>query len=173
MTDPRVQKLARLLIRYSLNVKKGQVLLINSPAVAAPLVREAYREAILAGAYVETAIALDGLDEITVTGRTRVCELRDGRIKTYELDAERLFDGCADARELAGGDAAENAAILRGILDGSVAGAKRNVALINAAAAIVAGEKADRIEDALTLAEKSLDSGAARNKLEQLIKATT
>ena len=64
MTDPRVQKLARLLIRYSLNVKKGQVLLINSPAVAAPLVREAYREAILAGAYVETAIALDGLDEI-------------------------------------------------------------------------------------------------------------
>ncbi len=116
---------------------------------------------------------LDGLDEITVTGRTRVCELRDGRIKTYELDAERLFDGCADARELAGGDAAENAAILRGILDGSVAGAKRNVALINAAAAIVAGEKADRIEDALTLAEKSLDSGAARNKLEQLIKATT
>lgn len=115
---------------------------------------------------------LDGLDEITVTGPTRVCELRNGQVKTYELSAELVFGETARPEDLAGGDAAENAAILRGILDGSVTGPKRNVALINAAAAIVAGEKADRIEDALTLAARSIDSGAALEKLTQLINAT-
>jgi len=112
---------------------------------------------------------MDGMDEITVTGPTRICELRDGQIRTYELSAEMLLGETFDEKELAGGDAVMNADILRAILLGSEQGAPRKITLLNAAAAIVAGEKADRIEDALKLAEESIDSGTAMEKLEKLI----
>jgi anthranilate phosphoribosyltransferase len=115
---------------------------------------------------------LDGLDEITVCGRTRVCELRDGTLRTGELSAELLFGEAAAPGELAGGEPERNAEILRAILEGREQGAPRRVVLVNAAAALVAGEKADRIEDALPLAAASIDSGAARAKLEALVAAT-
>jgi anthranilate phosphoribosyltransferase len=115
---------------------------------------------------------LDGLDEITITDRTRVCELRNGELRTYELDAALIFGDYCNPAELAGGDAATNARILRAVLDGSEQGAPRQVTLLNAAAAIVVGEKADRIEDALRLAEQSIASGAALGKLQTLIAAT-
>ncbi len=115
---------------------------------------------------------LDGMDEITVTGPTRVCELRNGVVRTYELSAELLLGECCDAAELAGGDAVQNADMLRAILLGSEQGAPRKIVLLNAAAAIVAGEKADSIEDGMRLAAESIDSGAAFGKLEILIKMT-
>ncbi len=115
---------------------------------------------------------MDGMDEITVTGPTRVCELRDGVIRTYELSAELLLGETFTAAELAGGDAVQNAEILRAVLLGSELGAPRKITLLNAAAAIVAGEKADRIEDGLALAEESINSGAAFRKLEALIDAS-
>ncbi|MDD4736198.1 MAG: anthranilate phosphoribosyltransferase [Kiritimatiellae bacterium] len=115
----------------------------------------------------------DGLDEITCTGPTRVSELRDGVIRTYELNPDLLLaDGVCDASELAGGAAALNASILKGVLSGERRDGARQVVLLNAAAAIVVGEKADRLEDGLKLAEESLDSGAALAKLNDLMEAT-
>jgi len=114
----------------------------------------------------------DGLDEITCTTSTRITELRDGIIKTYEFFPEMLIGDTFSAEEIKGGDAQENAAITKAILDGSERGAPRAVVLLNSAAAIIAGEKADRMEDALKLAEESIDSGAALQKLESLVEAS-
>ena len=112
----------------------------------------------------------DGLDEITCTGSTRISELRDGQVKTYQFAPEMLIGETFDVEDLVGGDPKENARILRAILDGSEQGARRMVVLLNAAAAIVAGEKADTMQDGLTLAVQSIDSGAALAKLETLVK---
>ncbi len=111
----------------------------------------------------------DGLDEITIDGPTRVSELRDGQVKTYELSPEMVLDETlADPEEMRGGDIAENARILVNVLEGEPGGA-RQVVLLNAAAAIVAGEKADSMRDAVAVARESIDSGAARKKLDILI----
>lgn len=112
----------------------------------------------------------DGMDEITCTDATRITELRDGVVKTYELNAELLIGEYADAEELAGGDPAVNAGVLRAVLSGERQDGARQVVLLNAAAAIVAGEKADRMEDAMELAKESIDSGAAMEKLDVLIR---
>ncbi len=114
---------------------------------------------------------LDGLDEITCTGLTRVCELRNGVLRTYEISAELIFGDVCASEELAGGTPEVNARILLDVLDGKD-GAPRRVTLLNAAAAIVAGEKADRLDEALKLAALSIDSGAARAKLQCLITAS-
>lgn len=114
----------------------------------------------------------DGLDEITCTETTRVTELRDGIIKTYELYPEMLVGGTFDAEDLAGGDAECNAAITLEILKGERLGGARAVVVLNAAAAIVAGEKVDTLEEAIKLAEESIDSGAALDKMNKLIEAS-
>lgn len=114
---------------------------------------------------------MDGLDEITCTDVTRVSELRDGKVRTYELSAERLFGDFCEPEQLAGGDPATNAAILRDVLDNKP-GAPLQAALLNAAAAIVAGEAADSFEEGLERARESIASGAAREKLRILIDAT-
>jgi anthranilate phosphoribosyltransferase len=112
----------------------------------------------------------DGLDEMTCTGTTRVSELRNGIVKTYELSADMLLGQTYDLEELVGGEPPENARILQGVLDGTVRNGPRAAVLLNAAAAIVAGEKADTLQDGLALAEESIDSGAALAKLETLIR---
>ncbi len=114
----------------------------------------------------------DGLDEITCTETTRVTELRDGIIKTYELYPEMLVGQTFDAEDLAGGDAECNAAITLEILKGERRDGARSVVVLNAAAAIVAGEKVDTIEEAIKLAEESIDSGAALDKMNKLIEAS-
>ena len=113
----------------------------------------------------------DGLDEITCTGPTRVSELRDGVVRTYELSSEVLLGESYDAADLAGGDAEENAEILRAVLDGCE-GAPLAIVLLNAAAAIVAGEMADTLEEGLAIAREAVASGAAKAKLAVLIEAT-
>ena len=111
----------------------------------------------------------DGLDEISVCAPTRVCELRDGALKTYELQPERLVGERFETATLKGGDAAENAATMRGILEGRIRDARRAVAVVNAAAAIVCGGVAETLEEGCAAACQSLDSGAAREKLERLV----
>lgn len=111
-----------------------------------------------------------GLDEISPCGSTRISELRDGSVRTYELHADMMLGESFDMEELAGGGPEHNAAILRGILDGSVRGGARAAVLLNAAAAIVAGEKADTLEEGLERATEAVDSGAALEKLDILIK---
>lgn len=112
----------------------------------------------------------DTMDEITVTTATRVTELKDGEIKTYDINPEQYFGELCELEELTGGDAAENAIILRGILDGSIKGAKLNIILINSGAALLAAGKVDNIKDSIAMARESIESGAALSKLEALIK---
>lgn len=115
---------------------------------------------------------LDGLDEITITGPTRVAEVREGQVRTYEITPEEFGMPRAPLSDLAGGaDAAENAAIVRNILSGEKS-AKRDVVLVNAAAAIVAAGRTAHFADAARVAAESIDSGAATKKLEALIEFT-
>jgi anthranilate phosphoribosyltransferase len=112
----------------------------------------------------------DGMDELTVTTNSRVTELIDGRTRTYDFFPERYFDGVLTApEELHGGDANENAKILRGILDGTIRGGKRDIVLLNAAAAIFSAGVVAGIESGISRATESIDSGAALDKLNRLI----
>jgi anthranilate phosphoribosyltransferase len=113
----------------------------------------------------------DGLDEITTTTSTSIAEVRDGKVKSYDLHPRDVGLPTAKPADLAGGDAQTNAGIVREILDGGK-GPRRDIVLLNAAAAIVAGKKAKDIAEGLRVAAQSIDSGAARSKLEQLIRIT-
>ena len=111
---------------------------------------------------------LDGLDEITITGLTRVAEVREGKVRTYEVTPEEFGLDRAPIESISGGDAVANAAIIRQILAGKKS-PRRDVVLLNASAALVAAGKTDRLADALPLAAASIDSGAAARKLEALV----
>jgi len=113
----------------------------------------------------------DGLDEISVCAPTRVTELKDGLIRTYDIDPERFLGLRAAPAEVAGGDPARNAAITRGVLAGDK-GACRDVVVLNAAAALMAAGKTDTIEAGMRLAAESIDSGSARRKLDELVNFT-
>jgi anthranilate phosphoribosyltransferase len=113
----------------------------------------------------------DGLDEITITNRTKVGELREGRVRVYEITPEEFNLRRATLSDIAGGDVQANAAIIRAILAGEKS-PKRDVVLLNAAAALVAAGKADSIAEAMPVAAESLDTGAAQAKLEALIEFT-
>ena len=115
---------------------------------------------------------LDGLDEITITGPTRVAEAREGSVRSYEVEPEEFGMARATLQEIAGGDATENAAIIRAIVGGEKS-PRRDVVLLNSAAALVAAGRADRIADAVPLAAQSIDSGAAAGKLEALARFTS
>jgi anthranilate phosphoribosyltransferase len=110
----------------------------------------------------------DGLDEITLTGPTFVAALENGNIRTFEVTPDDAGLSRSSGDALKGGDAEANAASLRGVLEGKP-GAFRDVALLNAAAALIVAGKAKTLKDGVALGTKSLDSGAAMNKLKQLI----
>ncbi len=110
----------------------------------------------------------DGLDEITLTGKTQVSELKDGRIESYFISPEDFSLSRASLESLKGGTIDENATLLRSILAGA-RGPQRDVVLMNAAAALVVGDKAQSLEQGIDLAREVLDSGRALAKLEQLI----
>ncbi len=114
----------------------------------------------------------DGLDEISLSGPTRVAELRDGRIRSSEIAPEEFGLQRVPLSEIAGGDAPTNARLIRGVLEGRRS-PHRDIVLLNAAAAFVVADKADSIPEALPLAKQSIDSGAARSKLEELVRFTT
>ena len=113
----------------------------------------------------------DGLDEISVCAPTRVSELKDGIIETYDLLPEQYFGESADPASIQGGDPTENADITRRILSGEK-GPRRNVVVLNAAAALVAADRAADIRAGIQQAEAAIDSGAAAGKLKQLIEYT-
>lgn len=114
---------------------------------------------------------MDTLDEITVTGRTKITELNKGKIKTYFISPEKFGMKRSKMEEIRGGNAKENARILVSIMEGERT-ARRNVVLLNAAAALVAGFKAKNFRDGIKLAEDSIDSGRAVEKLNRLIVMT-
>ncbi|MCU0857999.1 MAG: anthranilate phosphoribosyltransferase [Pontiellaceae bacterium] len=114
----------------------------------------------------------DGLDEITTTTTSLVTEIRRGKLETYEVQPAGF--GLAQARtiDITGGEPAENAAIIRALLSGKEIGPKRDIVLLNAAFAIMAGGKAQTPPEGIALAAESIDSGAALKKLEQLAEAS-
>jgi anthranilate phosphoribosyltransferase len=113
----------------------------------------------------------DGLDEITTTTSTTVAEVKDGQVRTYELNPQDAGLPTAAPADLAGGDPQQNAQIVREILSGQK-GPRRDIVLINAAAAIVAGQKAPDLKSGVTIAARAIDSGAALAKLNSLVALT-
>jgi anthranilate phosphoribosyltransferase len=111
----------------------------------------------------------DGLDEISVCAPTRISELKDGLIRTYDISPEQFFSERAKPADLLGGNPEENAQITRNILNGEK-GPKRNVVLINAAAALVAAGQAEDLKQGIRMAETAIDDGDAVRKMEALIK---
>jgi anthranilate phosphoribosyltransferase len=114
---------------------------------------------------------LDGLDEVTITAPTRIAEVREGTVRTYEVTPEEFGINRGTLDDISGGDAAANANIIAQILGGTKS-ARRDVVLLNAAAALVAAGRADHLADALPLASESIDSGAAAGKLDALVRFT-
>ncbi|HEV7684090.1 MAG TPA: anthranilate phosphoribosyltransferase [Pyrinomonadaceae bacterium] len=114
----------------------------------------------------------DGLDEITLAGKTFVAEASGGAVRTFEIAPADFGLTVAALDHLRGGDAGANAEIIREVLSGERRDEARALVVINAAAAIFVGGKANDLQAAARLAEASIDSGAAQKKLEQLIKAT-
>src|SRR5690242_13037907 len=115
---------------------------------------------------------LDGLDEITITGPTRIAEVREGNVRTYEVTPEEFGIERARLEDISGGDANINAAMIRDVLAGTKS-PRRDVVLLNAAAALVAAGKADHLGNALPLASQSIDSGSAAAKLKALVEFTS
>lgn len=110
----------------------------------------------------------DGLDEFTLSSTTRVTELVNNSISTQFFSPEDFGFTRAKSEDLVGGNASENAAILKSILNGEK-GPKRDAAVLNAALAIVCAEAANSIPEGIQKAQESIDSGAAMQKLQQLI----
>jgi anthranilate phosphoribosyltransferase len=113
------------------------------------------------------AHGMDGLDELSTIGTTRITELRDGWQRTYDLCPEDVGLRRATVEEIQAGTPEENAKLLVAILEGRN-GAPRDIVLLNAAAAVVAAGLADALSDGLAIARQSIDSGAALAKLRQL-----
>lgn len=112
----------------------------------------------------------DGLDEVTISDRTFVAEASNGDVRTFEIEPEEFGFARGTLDDLRGGDAEENAAIVRSVLSGGRRDEARTLVLVNAAAALHVGGVAGDLRDGARLAEQSIDSGTAQQKLEQLMR---
>jgi anthranilate phosphoribosyltransferase len=114
----------------------------------------------------------DGLDEITTTGKTTVFQVEDGRVQKGSWSPADFGLRENVISDLTGGDTETNAAIVRSVLGGE-SGPKRDIVVANAAAALFLARKAQDLKSAVSLATESIDSGAARSKLHQLVECTS
>ncbi len=113
----------------------------------------------------------DGLDEITISGSSQITELADGEMKTYDIRPEDFGLRCASLSEIRGGDARQNAQIILEVLEGRE-GARQDIVLLNAAAALLASRKASTFAIGIQQARESITSGRAQEKLRRLIEFT-
>ena len=114
----------------------------------------------------------DGLDEITITGSTKIAEAKNGAVKSFTLQPDDFGLWKSTVDHLRGGDAKANAGIIREVLSGVRRDEARALVVVNAAAALFVGGVANELRAAALLAEKTIDDGAAERKLEELIRAT-
>jgi anthranilate phosphoribosyltransferase len=114
---------------------------------------------------------LEGLDEISLCGPTKVAELRDGKVTEYILEPEQMGLARCRLEELHGGNAEESAVIVKSVLQGDQ-GSPRNVVLLNSGAALYVSGSAATLQDGIRLGAESIDSGRARQKLDQLVEMT-
>lgn len=131
-----------------------------------PLVAEALKSLGSKAAFV--VHGLDGYDEISITGQTDICQLKDGQIRRWQIEPEEVGLERASPGEIRGGSAEQNAQIVLAVLKGE-RGARRNVVLLNAAALFVAAERARDLKEGIEIAAEAIDSGRALKKLEELI----
>ena len=143
----------------------AQVIGVYSPTLTEPLARVLAELGTIRAFVVHGA---DGLDEISNTGESQISEVREGVVRSFRVRPEDFGMTRAAIGDLQGGDRAENAQIIRHILGGGD-GPKRDIVLMNAAAALVVGGKARDLKEGVGLASHSIDSGAAQRKLETLI----
>jgi anthranilate phosphoribosyltransferase len=113
----------------------------------------------------------DGLDEISMSAPTSVCEVRDGAFRSYVIEPEQFGFTRCKKEDLVGGTPAENAQITRNILEGKP-GPKRDAVLLNSAAAIHVARPDVPITDAIEIARETIDSGKAREQLERFVSLT-
>ena len=113
----------------------------------------------------------DGLDEISITGESKVTELKDGEIKTYTVRPEDYGLNRATLNEIQGGDAEENAQIILDLLGGEPS-PRLEIVLMNSAAALVASSKVEGFREGIAAARESIASGKAMAKLQRLIEFT-
>ena len=112
----------------------------------------------------------DGIDEISTTGHTKVSECRDGAVHTFYVHPSDFGIRKATPAELLGGDAAENAAIVRRVLEGET-GAPRDAVVLNAGAALFVAGRVASVREGISVAAAAIDSGAARATLERMVRA--
>ncbi len=114
----------------------------------------------------------DGLDEVTLSDKTIVAEWNRGSLRVFEVGAEDFGLRVAPLDNLRGGDAADNARIIQSVLSGERCDEARSLVVVNAAAALIVGGAADDFQEAAALAQRSIQSGAAENALEELKRRT-
>lgn len=147
---------------------KAQVLGVFSEALTEPLAE------VLKSLQVERALVVsgkDGLDELSTITETKVTELKDGIISTYIIKPEDFGFKRAKIDDIKGGDAVENAQIIKNLLKGEK-GFKRDILLLNAAATLYVGKKVDSIKEGIKLSEELIDTRKAKAKLEEFIRVT-
>ena len=114
----------------------------------------------------------DRMDEVSVSAPTTVCELKDGYYRSFEIKPEDFGLERGTKEEIVGGSPAENAEITKGILNGTITGAKRNIVLMNAGCALYAGKAASSIEEGVKLAAEMIDSGKALETLNKVVEVS-
>ena len=112
---------------------------------------------------------LDGLDEISLLGKTRINELRNGEVRSYEIAPEDFGLSRCTIDDIKTGTPEENAAVIRGVFSGEITGHRKNAIILNAAGALMVGDKAGSFEEGIALARDIIDSGRAMAKLEALV----
>jgi anthranilate phosphoribosyltransferase len=143
----------------------AQIIGVYSAALTEPLARVLAELGTVRAFVVHGA---DNLDEISNTGESRVSEVREGMVRTYAVRPEDFGMTRASIKDLQGGDREQNAEIIRGVLGGET-GPRRDIVLMNAAAALLAGARARDLKEGVAVAAQSIDSRAARGKLDALI----
>ena len=148
---------------------KAQVLGVFDKSLVEPLAQVLNKIGVERALVVHSA---DGLDEISVSDITYVAELKDGSITTYEISPEDFGIALSDIAQIKGGSANDNAQIIQDILSGKDTSAKRDILILNAAAALYVGKKADSIKEGVTLAQSLIDSGAAYDTVQKFAEYT-
>ncbi|HSW00335.1 MAG TPA: anthranilate phosphoribosyltransferase [Sedimentisphaerales bacterium] len=147
---------------------KAQVMGVSDPLLLDRIVESLK----MLGARRAMVVHGQGMDEISLLGKTRVVELRDGWVTSFELDPTEYGIALAPLEALGSGDAAANATVIRDVLAGREKGPRRDIVVLNAAAGIVVSGLADSFAQAVPLAEASINQGKALQCLERLVEVS-
>ena len=146
-----------------------QIIGVSSPRAIEPL---ASALALLGTERAWVVHGADGLDEVTIADKTFVAEARNGEIRKFEIAPEDFGFERRGLDGLSSGEAEVNAGVIRAVLSGQRRDVARSLVILNAAAALRVGSVATDLRAAAQLAEASIDSGEAQQKLDQLVRAT-